>query len=180
MRREEAEQKATHMDDYLKEMVVDKYKKAIDFSISGHLEECFKAYMALFYLIEPYDFTQKQLLTETSESLNEYIHELRGRPLNKADLVKINNKTLAFKDLLNLYMSLIPKAYAELGLWFKVITVSNDWQLRAADENFSSEYSSLPKKKEELKDLTSEQLLDLARPNAVHEMYSKWRVQNAL
>jgi len=180
MPKEEVEQKATHMDDYLKEMVVDKYKKAIDLTINGNYEECFRAYMSLYYLIEPYNFTLKEKLATLTENLNEYLNQLKGQPLNKHEVIQINQKALSFKQLLQIYISAIPKAYAELGLWFKIVPTSNDWQMRLAEENFNSDYSSVQKKKDELSKLPVELVVKLMRPNAVHETYAKWRLENAV
>ncbi len=173
------ELKATPMDELLKLMVVENFKLAIQYSIQGNDEACFKAYKSLFHLIEPYDFNLKTKLTELTDLISEFIKSLNGKPINSQDLVNYRQRSIEFRDLLQIYMSEIPKAYAELGLWFKVFPLGNDFEKQAGFENFNSEMTMLDDKKKVLIDLDIKKLVSMMRPNHIHECYARWRIENA-
>jgi len=172
--------KATHMDEFLKQLVVEKYKLAIDLSIKGSYGSCFRAYRALFYMIQPYEFEMKQTLTELTETITDFINSLDGNPIDERSFIKFKNKETMFKDLINIYMSQIPKAFVELGLWFKVVNYHNDIEKQLSEENFNSDLSTLARKKKELLKLSSDQLISLMKPTHVHDCFSKLRIENAI
>jgi len=150
MAEELIENKPTHMDEFLKIMVVDKFKIAIDLAIAGRDEETFRAYKALFHLIEPYEFEHKETLVELTNIISEYIKNLKGRPVNKRSVIEFNNQRMEFRDLVQVYMSEIPRAYAELGLWFRVVPFHHDLDRMVSDENFNSNLSKLEEKRKVL------------------------------
>lgn len=174
------EMRATHMDEFLKIMVVENFKTAIGYAIQGRDIECFKAYKSLFHLIECYEFNLKDKLSEITEAITSYIHELRGNPLNKAAMIKVAKKEMHFKDLLQLYMSEIPKSYAELGLWFKIVPHHNDIDKKISGEIFNSDFTAIKERKEVLLKLDAKTLISLMRPSHIHECYTKLRIQNVI
>jgi len=179
---DDIELKPTHMDDYLKQVVVDNFKNAINFVIQGQDIYAFKSYKMMFHIIEPYDFQMKSQLQQITEIINQYIKKLGNKPVDRRGLLILNNTKLTFKELVQIYSSQIPKAYAELGLWFKIITKHNDVDRQLSEQNFNSEISLLDRKKKELikLNLTTKQLFDLMKANAIHDIYARWRIQNAI
>lgn len=168
------------MDELLKAMVVDKWGLAIDYAISGRLLEAFMAYRALFYLIEPYDFEMKATLSELNDILAEYVEQLQGRPLDSHATVLFQNRKRQFRDLLTLYMSHLPKAYAELGVWFKVSTHFADPDKLISFEMYGDEMTQIKDRREQLLKLKTAELVNMMKPSHIHDLYARWRVENAV
>lgn len=172
--------KGIPMDMLLKELAIDKWRDAIDYAIHGKYKECFYSYRALFYLIEPYDFPLKATLSELNDVIDAYLESLQGKPADSKAMITFSKTTREFKQLLQIYMSQLPKAYAELGVWFKVNAHHKDFDLLVSDENFSSELTLLENKRKELGKLEKSKILDLMRPKAIHDVYAAWRIENAV
>jgi len=177
---EDVEFKPTHMDDFLKQLAVEKWRDAIDLHISGNLKECFKAYKSLFHLIEPYEFETQQYLKELTDCVTQYLLILGDKPLNVREVIQFRKNGNDFRELLNIYMSELPKAYKELGLWFKVVAFHGDLDKQLSLENFGDELTTVDWKRKELLKLEVEQLVDLMKPNHIHQIYAKMRVEDAL
>lgn len=172
--------RVTHMDEFLKEVVVEKLKYAIDFSIRGDHGSCFRAYRSLFYLIQPYKFEMKVMLQELTDLLTNHMNSLEGKPIDSKTRIDFRNKSIMFKEIIHIYMAEIPRAYVELGLWFKVVNNYNDIEKQLSEENFNSDLSTLQNKKKELLKLTSLELINVMKPTNIHDCHAKLRILNAI
>ena len=172
--------KLTSIDFLLKEKLVDLWFAAVNFSINGEFVKCFNAYKAMFRMIEGYNFSCKSVLSELTAVIGNYLDSLGGKPLSSRAIVSFNKRSLEFKELLDVYMSELPKAFIDLDLWFKTVPVNSDLDLRFSEENFNSELSIVGVKRSELKKLVIARLVDLMSNNVVNDVYARWRVENVL
>ena len=172
--------KVTPMDELLKQLAVETYKQAIEFSIRADYGSCFRAFREMFYMIGGYEFELKEVLTELTEIMTEYIRSLEGRPVDSRQEIDFRNRKHEFKELLNLYQTQIPIAYSNLGLWFKVIKYHQDWDKQISKENFNTEMSQLEIKRKELLKLDVKKIIELMRPQAIHNCYAKLIYENAI
>ena len=173
------EYKATNMDDRLKELAAEKFKEAIEFAVQGHDIECFRCYKALFHMIEPYEFDSKHELLDITEVITNYVKSLAGKPINKMMQINVKNTQYTIRDLLQVYMSKIPAAFSELGLWFRIIQYHHDTDKYVSKQFFNDEMSLLGKKKTELLKVPTKELLEYMRPQHIHQTYARYRIENA-
>lgn len=175
------ELRPTHMDDLLKELVARTYGGAIEHYLKGEYQQCFKCYQSLLSMILPFEFERKQELIELSEIIGEYMKGLQNKPLNLASQIQYKNTTIAFRQLVQTFMTQIPQAYAELGMWFKVIHHYNDMSKMNGERFFNdSTISTVENKKKELGKLDKKKILEIMTPNAVHDCYAKMVMENAV
>jgi len=172
--------KLKDMDEFLKIKIVDLWDRAINFSISSQYVECFKAYKGLYHFIEPYNFTSKPYLIELIDLLQNYIRGMGDKPVNVRDTLIFNQKKFMFRDLLDIFMSELPKAFVELDLWLKSVPDYNDFDSKFSSETFGDETSFLNLKREGLKKLKTVVIVDLMSINAVSDVYAKARRLNVL
>jgi hypothetical protein len=179
MNDDNAENKPTHMDEHLKILVVQKWENAIDYSIHEKYAECFHAYHALYLLIDPYDFPLKQEMRKIADTLSEYLRDLEGQPVNKRQILEINDVKHEFRDLLDTFKALVPRAYHSLGLWFRTAVHYEDLDKKLSMELFDSDFTGVGNKKKELSELSTKKLLSLMTPNAIHDAYAALRIEQA-
>lgn len=167
--------KLRDMDLFLKEKIVDLWDKAINYNIDGQAGKCFRAYKSLYHFIKPYKFSAKEYLTELTNTIEAHIKSLKGAPINAKQQIEFNERNFQFQELLDEYMSELPKAFVELDLWLKTVPDYQDFELRASKENFGSESTLVESKRSELSKLPSKKLTELMSYNAVHDLYSAYR-----
>jgi len=164
------------MDDYLKQLIVQHWDNAIQSVIAGNIKKAFLSYKSLFHIIEPYEFTTKKYLKQLTYAIQSHLDQLGGNPMTESDLLTFNQEQTTIRDLLNDYQSKIPKAYSECNLWLKTATTYSDIQEQLASENFSSDLTSLDKKKTELlKNFDLKKALDIMNKNHIHDLYWRFR-----
>ena len=168
------------MDEYLKVKLVDLWFDAINLSVVGDYKKTFKAYKMMFKMVEPYDFTDKLLLQELTEILQEYLNSLGGRPVSSSEAIQFNNRKEEFSSLLDKYTSFLPKAFVDLNLWFKAIPKANDFDLKFSSESFGSDLTLIDKKKKALSKLGVSELLELFSVNALHDAHARGVNRNVL
>ncbi len=172
--------KLRDMDLFLKENLVNLWFKAIDLSINGSWKQCFLAYKSMFHMIEPYNFSSKVTLAELVQVIGDYLKALGSKPLNMQDVVGFNEKRIVFRELMDELMSLLPKAFVDLDLWFKSVPTSNDYDQRFSIETFGDETSLIDKKRKALTKLSSSGVIALLSINAIHDAHSRGVFQNVL
>tara|TARA_R100001530_G_scaffold136291_2_gene116253 strand:- start:2975 stop:3520 length:546 start_codon:yes stop_codon:yes gene_type:complete len=164
------------MDDYLKQMIVQHWDKAIQSIINQNQKVAFLSFKSLFHIIEPYDFSTKDYLTNLTHAIEQHLDALGDRPLTERDLISFNQQSLTVRELMNSYQSKIPEAYKELNLWLRTTPSYQDIQEQLAVETFGSELKTLEKKKKELlKNLDINQALELMNKNHIHDLYWRYR-----
>ena len=181
MQDKETKQELADMDDYLKQLIVQHWDMAIKSRIEGDLRKSFLSYKALLHVIEPYEFTTKDSLLELTQAIQNFFDSLGGKPMTSRAIIQMGNEERTVRDLVDIYQSEIPKAYKELNLWLKSILKFPDIDNQFSFETFNSEISTLQgKKKELLKDLTMDQLLDYMSRQSVHDVHARYRWSKAL
>jgi hypothetical protein len=180
MVKEESMSKLRDMDELLKENLVNLWFQAINLSIANRWAECFEAYKSMFNMIEPYNFASKNTLSELVAIIGDYLKSMGGKPVNMREIILFNEKKVIFRDLMDEFMSLLPKAFVDLDLWFKSVPNSNDYDIRFSEESFGDELSLVNKKRKVLSKLSVEQLLSLLSSNALHDAYSRGLSEDVL
>jgi len=170
---EESNTKLRDMDMFLKEKLVDIWDKAITLSIEGDYQKCFNAYKSLFRFIQGYNFTSKKYLEELVKTTDEYLANLNGRTLNLKAQIQFNKNMIVFRDLIDLFMTELPKAYIELDLWFRSIPESQDIDVDFSKETFGDELTQINSKTKQLLTLEKKVIVDLMTINHIHELYAK-------
>jgi len=172
--------KLTSIDLFLKEKLVDLWFKAVNYSIVGDYRSCFGAYKSMFLMIKGYNFSSKIILEQLTDVISDYMDGFNGKPLSSKVMLEFNKRSVQFKELLDVYMSELPRAFIELDLWFKTIPSNNDLDLRLSDENFNSDVSLINNKRNELKKLSPDKIVSLMSANIVNDIYSRLRYENVL
>ena len=181
MDKQEVTFKNQDMDFLMKQNVANWFSKCFDKSAEGDFRGFFESVKRIKGLVVSYDFSSKGELDELENVLNEYFDSLKGGTPSRRDKILLRNKMERdLYKLLDMYYIEVVKAYSELGLWFLTRKEVSDFDLLLSDENFKDEVSSTKRKREFLKRLSSEELVGLASANAVHDMFSKFKVSEAL
>lgn len=137
-----------------------------------------RAYMN-YTKISMYDPTNKELLEELSNILEEYFSSLSGRPTNQQELIMLGERKMQLKELIKRYIVEVRIALKSVSLWLKVYKVNDDRDEQFSRESFGTEVKLLPDKILELKLLSSEELLGLMSPNMVSFVHSRALIKEA-
>lgn len=166
----------------LKQQVVEVFKGGVDHLVRGDLKGAFESFKSLLLFINSYDYSSRDELQELSKVLGEYFDSLSApNSFRRRDQITLHNKQkVELRELLDVFVSEIPKAFAELGLWFSTVMKVDDFDLVLSNENFNSDFSGLKGKRDELRVLSKDDLLSLLSANMVHDVYARWRMKDAL
>jgi len=177
----EDENKLKDMDEFLKLQLVDFWFKAINLRVMGEWKKTFIAFKSVFNMIQPYNFNSKSTTAELVRVIDDYINEIGEKPINEKQKIKLYEKQVMFKELLDQLMSQLPRAFVDLDLWFKTVRHTNDFDVKLSEDNFNDEMSLVNKKKRVINNtLTKEQILDYMSLNSIHDVYARGLMDNVL
>ena len=174
--------KDADIDFLLKIEIVKLYTEALNNNINSEFRKCFEGLKGVFYFLGHYDFENKQMLQELTEVLTDYFEGLNvtNRGNRKDIVVQQGKQNQELKTLLDRYMSEIPKAYAQLGLWLKTYIDHADIDKKLSEENFNSDYTGLTIKKKALEKENSKRLVRLMQPKSVHQIFASREIEDAI
>lgn len=134
----------------------------------------------IFFTIYGFEFDNKEYLFDVTNIINQESKRIGGKPINLTQKLKIQSNIISFEDSIDQYYSLIAKALGGLGLWLKPIKVYNDLDEQISEETFGTNIKLLEEKIEDLKKLSTEELLKLMNPNHIHNAHSRYLINNGV
>lgn len=177
---DESQIKFKNLDEYLRFKIGEYLDSANKYRINGELEKSFYSLLGIFDLIKPKNFKYKQLLTDYTENIEQYINNLGGKPLDMRHNIQIQNDKFELRFLIKKYFELIPYCLDELGLYLKTIRSNDDPDSEFSEHTFGTESKRVDSEKEELASIDSKELLMFMTPRQIHDVYTRILIEVSL
>lgn len=161
------------IDEELRFKIVLFLEKANNMYMSKDIIGGYLAIRSIFYIIQPFDFTHKDLLFNATKNINDYLDSMDNKPIDARHRFIIENKYFELKDLIDEYFQLIPFCLKELGLYLRIIKRRDDYDLNFSEETFNSGESLTKEKKDQLKTLSSDILLKYMTSKQIIDIYER-------
>lgn len=167
-------------DALLKEKVVEFWFIVMNQYMNRKYLTCFQGLKMVFTTIQGYDFIGKDSIEECLNTIDTYVENLEGKPINQKELIQFNKFKMDFQDLVYLLSTMLAKAFIELDLWFKSVNVVNDIDMKLSMDNYKDELTLVEKKRREILGLKKDKIVELLSYNAIHDVYSRGVRENVL
>lgn len=168
------------IDEELREAIVKLLWISDKYLIDQRYDHAYNSLKALFNKIRPFKFKYKDELMGLTEVLDEYLASLGAQPVDAYHKLKLEEDSVAFKDLVDSFSQYIPFALKELKLYFDVAENLMDDDQFCFNRTFNMDESLIVDKKKELSVLSVEELMGHMDSKMVNRIYSRHRIKSVV
>ena len=172
--------KLKDMDEFLKYDLVKFWFECARHKLNYQYQQAFEGYSTIFDMLRGYDFENKVEISELIDDIQTHLYSLGGKATDVRAVIEHNKNKVMFKELVNKLSSLLPKAFADLNLWFRNVIVNDDLDIRYSEENFGTKKTLVKEKGLALSNLKTVELIELLTKNSVHDAYAKALMKGAV
>ena len=169
-----------NIDEALRFKIVEFLSNANRFRTEGDIVKAYVSVRGIFEILQPLDFKHKSLLIDYTKRINEYINGLGEKPIDARHRIIINERGFELRELVDDYFNLIPFCMSELGLHLKQLKNRDDPDEEFSQQTFNTDVSLLEGKKQLLKSLKSEDLIQFMSARQVHDVHARILVEVSL